>query len=311
MSAGKSNEYDDVLFNVLKECKTLPVFLDQIFGFLQRRTDFYHVTKDPNSPVGLPEGLAESLIKHTFFKWKPKNDYETSVLNDEIPPAVANEVTISSEEEGDRVCKYMENVKIDKEASNQPIVESSRTNCSSKTTPDLGFTISESYNGAVYGNYCWSQTIVDVDITLKVPENVTSKDLKVTILTNRISIKIKDGILLEGELCQKCKHNDAMWSLDKTKLQIHLDKCREMWWDCLVTAENRLDLSKLDCSRPFEDLPEEAQAKIEELGWNQERKRLGLPTSDELEKQELLKRAWNAEGSPFSGPFDPKQVTFD
>ena len=40
--------------------------------------------------------------------------------------------------------------------------------------------------------------------------------------------------------------------------------------------------------------------------FDQEPKRKGLPTSDELQQQDLLKKAWDAEGSPFKGqPFDP------
>lgn len=131
-------------------------------------------------------------------------------------------------------------------------------------------------------------------------------------MTNRITVKLKNGTeLLQGELCQKCKQSDAIWSLDKQKLQIHLDKCADIWWDCLIKTEPRLDVSKIDCSRPLEDLPEEAQAKIEELQWNHERKKLGLPTSQQLNLQETLKKAWNAEGSPFSGPFDPTTVNFN
>jgi len=35
----------------------------------------------------------------------------------------------------------------------------------------------------------------------------------------------------------------------------------------------------------------------------------GLPTTEEEQQQELLKQAWNAEGSPFKGtPFDPSQL---
>lgn len=180
-----------------------------------------------------------------------------------------------------------------------------------KTEPH--FSPSDSYNGAVYENYSWSQTISEVVIIVKVPPNITTKNLLVNISTQKLLIKLKQGdtVFLEGNLCQKCKHTDAIWSLDKEKLEIHLEKAYEMWWDCLLQSESKLDVTKLDCSRPFEDLSEEAQAKIQELTWNQERKRLGLPTSDELKMHEKLKQAWTAEGSPFKEPYDPKAVIFN
>lgn len=174
------------------------------------------------------------------------------------------------------------------------------------------FSKSEAYNGGIFHNYCWSQTITEVDITVKVPEKFSKKNINVNIQSSSISVKLGDGTtLMEGDLCQKCKANEAIWSLDKQKLQIHLDKCQEMWWNCLVKAETKIDISKIDCSRPYDELSEEAQAKIEELQWNQERKRLGLPTSNELAMHTALKKSWNAEGSPFSGPFDPTLVQFN
>lgn len=268
-----------------RELKFFCVFLHYCF-----RTDFYLVSEDPNSAVGLPDGLAEKLIKHTFYKWIPKSD---SVHEPKDIPAVTEETVISDnfEEHHDT-------------SPNESHIDMSDTN--------KNFTCSEAYNGGLFDNYCWSQTIADIDITIKIPENCSKKNMLINIVPTSISVKTVQGqVLLEGEMCQKCKANDAIWSMDNGKLQIHLDKCQELWWDCLVLSEPKLDVSKIDCSRPYEDLPEEAQAKIEELQWNQERKRLGLPTSNELAMHETLKRAWDAEGSPFTGPFDPSLVKFN
>ncbi|XP_044272452.1 nudC domain-containing protein 3 [Tribolium madens] len=275
-----STEHDDLLFSMLKECKTLPTFLNHIFGFLNRRTDFYHIASDPNCPVGLPPGLAEQTVKQIFYKWKPNDKIANSENLVQKPPTPPDTPSVS------------------KPKVQQP--------------PDTKFTTSDAYNGATYENYSWSQTLLEIDIIVKVPESTTAKDVSVKITTDQISVKLKDGtVMLEGELCHKCKHNDAIWSLEKHKLYIHLDKSREVWWNCLVKSEPKLDISTLDCSRPYEELSEEAQAKIEELQWNQERKRLGLPTSDELQMQDILKRSWNCEGSPFSGPYDPNAVKFN
>lgn len=46
--------------------------------------------------------------------------------------------------------------------------------------------------------------------------------------------------------------------------------------------------------------------QVREMQWNQERKLQGLPTSDEIRNMDVLKKAWNAPGSPFIGQeFDP------
>lgn len=141
------------------------------------------------------------------------------------------------------------------------------------------------YNGAIYNNYSWSQTITDVDIQLQIPEHVTSKQLHVDVLYSKICVKLKNQntVYLQGELCRKCKPLETIWFLNSNILQIHLEKASESWWDSLVKSEPRLDFSKMDCSRPFHELSDEAQAKIEELTWNQERKKQGLPTSDQIQ----------------------------
>lgn len=248
-----------------------------------RRTDFYCIATTPNSAVGLPQDWAENYVKQAFYKWKTKD-----VTFEEVPPQIV---------------------------AHEEVVTTTSLESNSLKTENVNeceFSNSERYNGASYENYTWSQTIKEVDIIIKVPENVTSKDLKIDINSKHLSVKLKpnDMILLEGDLCNKCKHLDALWSLDKRKLEIHLEKATEIWWECLLTFEPKLDVTKIDCSRPFEELSEEAQAKIEELTWNQERKRLGLPTTQEILMQETLRKAWNAEGSPFSGPYNPDIVQF-
>ncbi|XP_025836422.1 nudC domain-containing protein 3 isoform X2 [Agrilus planipennis] len=293
------NVFDDALFNILKECKTLPTFLDTIFGFLRRRTDFYVVAVDPISPIGLPPGWAENLVKQAFLKYKPHNKRDTETLPEsQVPlPTVETEVVTSSIEDQNKSDLNGIDISVNK-CINEELKEKSN------------FHSSESYNGAVYNNYSWSQTITDVDVVIKLPENLTTKNLNVDIGPQKIDITLKGTgeSLFSGILCQKIKYNDVLWALDKRKLNIHLDKVQEMWWNCLLQNEPKLDISKIDCSRPFEELPEDAQAKIEELAWNQERKIQGLPTSQELAMQETLKKAWNAEGSPFSGPFDLSKV---
>lgn len=38
---------------------------------------------------------------------------------------------------------------------------------------------------------------------------------------------------------------------------------------------------------------------------------MGLPSSDDIKNEDLLRAAWDADGSPFKGqPFDPSKVNF-
>ncbi|KAK9888269.1 hypothetical protein WA026_000533 [Henosepilachna vigintioctopunctata] len=270
----EETSHDDMLFNILRECKTLPTFMDRIFGFLKRRSDFYVVASSPDCPVGLPPGVAQALVQQSYMKYVYSN---TSKSSTERPKTEKTEIT-------------------------QP--SPTKSHSTHKADP------SKCHNGATFDNYSWSQTYNEVDLFLKLPLNVTSRDLVVNTNGTSICVKLKDGtVLLQGDLCCTCKL-DLIWSIDAQELLVHLEKYKETWWNCFLTTEPILDVSKLECTKPFEDLPEDAQAKIHELQWNQEQKRLGLPTSDEINSINTLKKAWNAEGSPFSGPFDPSSVSF-
>ena len=57
------------------------------------------------------------------------------------------------------------------------------------------------------------------------------------------------------------------------------------------------------------DYDDETQGAIRKIMFDQHQKRLGQPTSDEIKNNEMLKKAWDAPGSPFQGqPFDPSKL---
>lgn len=103
----------------------------KVWSFLGQKlffsSDFYVIADEPNSPVGLPKGLAEQVVKHAFFKWKPQETVKTDLtVANEVVPEVAAETVIENTENIEEPRKSL---------------KVSREKC---------FTSSESYNGAVY-----------------------------------------------------------------------------------------------------------------------------------------------------------------
>ena len=67
-----------------------------------------------------------------------------------------------------------------------------------------------------------------------------------------------------------------------------------------------IKLDEIDTTRSIGEFASEEQACVQKLLFDERQKRQGLPTSQELETENILKKAWDAEGSPFAGtPFDP------
>ncbi|XP_026490835.2 nudC domain-containing protein 3 [Vanessa tameamea] len=308
------NKYDEIFTSILEKEKSILGFLSSIFNFLARRTDFYYVHDGFHTDMGFPPGVAEELVIKVLRKCDPKNwSLDKDEINNEIMcSTVAQEVEVIAQEDE----QEMENVpEISKEnaESNSAVksdIKDNRSSFPEDYEPPLIVTQknSESYNGAIRENYTWSQTIMDIDVTIKLPPDIkSSKDLKVTLNPGDICVACRNGdIILKDKLPFKIKTIDSFWSLSENRLLIHLEKVQERWWNKLLNKEEEIDLSKIDCSRPLNELPEDSIAKVRELQWNQEQKLKGLPTSDEIRNIEILKKAWNAEGSPFRGTeFNP------
>ena len=83
---------------------------------------------------------------------------------------------------------------------------------------------------------------------------------------------------------------------------------KSSWWKKLLEFESEINLSKIDHSQPISELSEQAKAKIDEILYKQELKDKGQFTRDEAKVLNVLDEAWNLEGSPFQGDFDPSQV---
>ncbi|XP_063362184.1 nudC domain-containing protein 3 [Cydia amplana] len=311
-------KYDDVLSSILVNEQSILGFLSAIFNFLARRTDFYYVPDGPYENMGFPPGVAEDLVIKVLRTCDPKNWKGTNGarkpdnLNNEIMcSTVTQEVEVVAENEDE-----LENEAIEAEIAqaSEPEKKILEASSSSETKDEYKPPVipvqknSESYNGAVRDKYSWSQTITEIDVTVPLPPDIKSaKDLKVTINPNDIYVAYRNGVTIIKDILQyKIKASDSVWTISGVKLLIHLEKVQERWWTKLVNSEEAIDLDKIDCSRPLNELPEDHIAKVRELQWNQEQKLKGLPTSDEIKNIDILKRAWNAEGSPFKGKeFDP------
>ncbi|XP_076649722.1 nudC domain-containing protein 3 [Halictus rubicundus] len=310
-------DYDQTLLKIFLKEKAN--FFDTIFGFLHRNTDFYD-EYGPDKKSALPPGEAERVVLNSFRKWKnmpkfqhPSRDsQENHNSNVQTIERTEDHAMVVAEETDPQVVQEVE-----VETSIEPQIVDKQIHSEGKDK------VSDSYNGAVRDDYTWSQSINDLDVLIKLPCHInTAKDLRVNIDSMHIEVEAKMStlqdndstwpIIFSGELCHKIKKNESVWSVVPGKhISIHLEKASERWWDALLVGEPKIDLSKIDCSRHLDDMGLEEQMKVQELMWNHQQKLLGKPTSEEIRMEKILKKAWNAKGSPFEGtPYDPSVLKF-
>ncbi|KDQ12861.1 hypothetical protein BOTBODRAFT_34014 [Botryobasidium botryosum FD-172 SS1] len=142
--------------------------------------------------------------------------------------------------------------------------------------------------------YTWKQELSDVSVYVPVPPGTRARDLDVKIQKKRLSVGLKGKEkIMEGELCQEIKLDESTWTLEDQKtVYIFLDKVNQMqWWENVLTHHPKIDVRKIEPpNSKLSDLDGETRAMVEKMMFDNQQKQMGKPTSDELKKQEALKR---------------------
>ena len=117
---------------------------------------------------------------------------------------------------------------------------------------------------------------------------------------------------MEGQWHERVNVQESTWTLeDGDKLILSLEKGTETIWKTVLQGDQEIDTSKVDNSKRIDQFDDETQGALRKIVYEQNRKMAGLPTSEEENQMETLKKAWDAEGSPFKGqPFDPSKINF-
>ncbi|CAH1445487.1 unnamed protein product [Lactuca virosa] len=149
-------------------------------------------------------------------------------------------------------------------------------------------------NGLDMENYSWIQSLQEVTINIPVPPGTKSRFISCEIKKNHLKVGLKgQPPILEGDLYKSVKVDDCFWSLeDQKSVSILLTKQDQMeWWKFLVKGEPEIDTQKVEPENSkLADLDPETRSTVEKMMFDQRQKQMGLPTSDEMQKQDILKK---------------------
>mmetsp|Transcript_12455 Transcript_12455/g.12515 ORF Transcript_12455/g.12515 Transcript_12455/m.12515 type:complete len:134 (+) Transcript_12455:13-414(+) len=115
-----SGKYDDMLFMIAQDMGSIQAILNEFFGFLKRRTDFF-VLANPGDPVGFLPGHAEQLIwniyKHHREEYNKEHPFVPKPPTPKPEPKTEEKVEEIKEEP-----KQAEEKKIEEKSPPKPVV---------------------------------------------------------------------------------------------------------------------------------------------------------------------------------------------
>lgn len=276
--------YDQALLGILQNEGKIELFLDMMFSFLYRKTDYFRLlTKDsPNKNLGFPPGVAGKMVEFYFEKYmkcsfasyedminemKKKEEESKSVESLKNVEPKIQEVSLDDELEHRKLSENstvqsekieVRKIKISSETtskSEESVVDEmlSRRSLPKSNTPKSVSTLQESesltFNGAQTSKYSWSQTYDDVDVTVILPEIEAAKSLKINIKQfpkPYLKVETPTETIIDEPLKYGIIADESTWTFDKKQhqLSINLTKKEKRWWDGLLPSEEPIDVQK-------------------------------------------------------------------
>ncbi|CAG5121532.1 unnamed protein product [Candidula unifasciata] len=305
--------FDGMLLAVAQQCEGgVQELLDVFFGFLARKTDFYSGTDGTQAEKLVISKYKEyeNLVKERLKQEKEEREAAEKRRQENLAKKKAAEEKERREVEEEPKIRELtdeEAEKLEKELHDEKMAsavndevekthEDKSPSDDEEDEKDKGKLKPNAGNGADLPDYSWTQTLQEVEIRIPFTVNfpLKGKDLVVNIEKRKLSVALKgQPPVLDGTLYNDVKVDECTWCIQDHKiLLINLEKVNKMeWWSRVLTTEPEINTRKVKPENSkLSDLDGETRSMVEKMMFDQRQKEMGLPTSDEQKKQDVLKK---------------------
>lgn len=285
--------FDGVLMAVAQQQEGIDGILNVFFSFLYRKTDFFTqpelarplMQKYMDRYLALGEEKLRKQQQTMEASKKKEEESRVEVIEDD------EELQKKAEE---KAAMEAERRRVELEADLNKVEKAKETAAEDADVPK-GLPPNAG-NGYDYPTYSFTQSLRDVEVRVKLPtaSKVTGKMLDVVMTSTSLKVGFKGKPpVLDGPLFNKVKSEDNMWTIeDGNTVVFSLTKQNNMeWWKTVIAGDPEIDLQKvIPENSKLDDLDGETRQTVEKMMYDQRQKSMGLPTSEEQKKQEMLKK---------------------
>ncbi|XP_029657438.1 nuclear migration protein nudC-like [Octopus sinensis] len=227
--------YDKIFLSMAQNMEGgIEKFLDVLFSFLRRKTDFF-TPEAKDKAYSLVKSRMDyqfSLVKEQ--PKKPEKPQPRKVVNE--PPPEEEKVTELTDQEFERL--QQQNMEDSTPANGNNSDKLTEIPDEEDAEEDRGKLAPNSGNGANLENYSWTQTLQDIEVfcikchfQLKVPIRPPSggrlrgKDVNVKISRKNLTVGLKNATpIIDGDLYAELRTDNCTWVVDGSTVTVFLEK---------------------------------------------------------------------------------------